>query len=192
MFKMGIQSTGNKKVPALFDITFVGADTIGLFGTFYAGLRELSEEVTLIHRRDGFRGHDSSVNTLMQSSVELLIVYDLRELQGASHLERDVIFNNQNQEERSLDIYAVVLALGCIADMGPMRTWGLTPIGRRYIRVNRLKETNLPGVYAAGDVALQENLDRLNLIIVGNSQVTVTANYAYTKNRGKRFSRSLK
>jgi hypothetical protein len=41
-------------------------------------------------------------------------------------------------------------------------------------------ETNLPGVYAAGDVALQEDQDPLNLIVVGYGQVTVAVNYAYT------------
>jgi thioredoxin reductase len=144
-------------------------------------LEPVAEKVTLIHRRDGFRAHDSSVNALMQSSVEVLVFYELRELQGASHLERAVIFNNQNQEERSLDIDAVVLALGFKADLGPMRTWGLETIGRRYIRVNKRMETNLPGVYAAGDVALQEDLDPLNLIVVGYGQVTVAVNHAYTK-----------
>jgi thioredoxin reductase (NADPH) len=40
-------------------------------------------------------------------------------------------------------------------------------------------ETNLPNVYAAGDLALQEDLDPLNLIVVGYGQVTVAVNYAY-------------
>ena len=144
-------------------------------------LEPVAEKVTLIHRREGFRAHDSSVNALKESSVEVLIFYELQELEGVSHLKRGIIFNNQNQEKRKLDIDAVVLALGFKADLGPMRTWGLETIGRRYIRVNKRMETNLPGVYAAGDVALQEDLDPLNLIVVGYGQVTVAVNYAYTK-----------
>ncbi len=144
-------------------------------------LEPVAEKVTLIHRRDGFRAHDSSVNALMQSAVEVLVFYELRQLQGAFHLERCVIFNNQNQEEHSLDIDAVVLALGFKADLGPMQTWGLETIGRRYIRVNKRMETNLPGVYAAGDVALQDDLDPLKLIVMGYGQVTVAVNYACTK-----------
>jgi len=144
-------------------------------------LEPVSEQVTLIHRRDGFRAHDASINALMQSTVEVLVFNELRELQGASHLERCVIFNNQNQEDRTLDIDAVILALGFKADLGPMRTWGLETIGRRYIRVNRRMETNLPGVYAAGDIASQEDIDPLNLIVMGYGQVTVAVNYACTK-----------
>jgi thioredoxin reductase len=56
----------------------------------------------------------------------------------------------------------------------------LETIGRRYIKVNNKMETNLPGVYAAGDIALEEGLDPLNLIVVGYGQVTVAVNYAYT------------
>lgn len=144
-------------------------------------LEPIAEKVTLIHRRDGFRAHDSSVNELWESPVEVLVFHELRELQGGSHLERAVIFNNQNQEERTLDIDAAVLALGFKADLGPIRTWGLETIGRRYIQVNKHMETNLSGVYAAGDVALQEDLDPLNLIVIGYGQVTVAVNYAYTK-----------
>jgi thioredoxin reductase len=144
-------------------------------------LESIAEKVTLIHRRDGFRAHESSVEALNKSPVEVLVFHELRELQGGSHLERAVIFNNQTQEERTLDVDAVVLALGFKADLGPIRSWELETIGRRYIQVNKRMETNLPGVYAAGDVALQEDLDPLNLIVIGYGQVTVAVNYAYTK-----------
>jgi thioredoxin reductase (NADPH) len=144
-------------------------------------LEPIAEKVTLIHRREGFRALDSSVNALYESSVEVLIFYELLELQGTSRLERAIIFNNQNREEYILDVDDVVLALGFKADLGPIRRWNLETIGRRYIRVNEHMETNLPGVYAAGDVALQDDLDPLNLIVVGYGQVTVAVNYAYTK-----------
>ena len=50
-------------------------------------------------------------------------------------------------------------------------------------------QTKLPGVFAAGDIALQEDLDPLNLIVIGYGQVTVAVNYAYTfvKPGGKVF-----
>jgi thioredoxin reductase len=152
-------------------------------------LEPLAEHVTLIHRRAGFRAHDSSVNALLESSVDVLVFYELRELQGDTHLKRAVIFDNRNQEERTLEIDTALLALGFKADLGPIREWGLETIGRRYLKVNSKMETNLPGVFAAGDVALQEELDPLNLIVVGFGQVTVAVNYAYTviKPGGKVF-----
>jgi thioredoxin reductase (NADPH) len=139
----------------------------------------IAKHVTLIHRRPGFRAHDTSVNKLNESSIDVKIHYELRELQGNGHLERAVIFDNQTDEETTIDVDATVLALGFKADLGPIREWGLETIGRRYIRVNNKMETNLPNVYAAGDLALQEDLDPLNLIVVGYGQVTVAVNYAY-------------
>ena len=139
----------------------------------------IAKHVTLIHRRPGFRAHDTSVNKLNDSAVDVKIHYELRELQGNSHVERAVIFDNQTDKETTIDVDTTVLALGFKADLGPIRKWGLETIGRRYIRVNNKMETNLPFVYAAGDLALQEDLDPLNLIVVGYGQVTVAVNYAY-------------
>ena len=139
----------------------------------------IAKHVTLIHRRPGFRAHDTSVNKLNESAVDVKIHYELRELQGNSYVERAVIFDNQTDEETTIDVDSTVLALGFKADLGPIRQWGLETIGRRYIRVNNKMETNLPFVYAAGDLALQEDLDPLNLIVVGYGQVTVAVNYAY-------------
>lgn len=152
-------------------------------------LESIAEQVTLIHRREGFRSHDSSVNKLKKSSVDTKIFYELRRVEGDGRVEQAVIFDNRSQEEQTLDVDTVILALGFKADLGPIREWGLETIGRRYIKVDSKMETNLPGVFAAGDVALQKELDPLNLIVVGYGQVTVAVNYAYTviKPGGKVF-----
>jgi thioredoxin reductase len=143
-------------------------------------LEHIASRVTLIHRREGFRAHDASVNALKASSVDVKIFYELRRLLGDSRVEQAVIFDNRTQEDTVIDVDEVILALGFKADLGPIREWGLETIGRRYIRVNHRMETSLPGVFAAGDVALQEDVDPLNLIVIGFGQVTVAVNYAYT------------
>jgi thioredoxin reductase (NADPH) len=143
-------------------------------------LEPLAKQVTLIHRREGFRAHDSSVNALHNSSVNTRIFFELRRVEGNERVQRAVIFDNRTDEEETLEVDNVILALGFKADLGPIRGWGLETIGRRYVKVNSKMETNLPGVFAAGDLALQEELDPLNLIVVGFGQVTVAVNYAYT------------
>ena len=152
-------------------------------------LEPMAKQVTLIHRREGFRAHDSTVNALMSSKVDVRVFYELRELRGNEHVQQALIFDNRSQAETLLDVDAVILALGFKADLGPIREWGLETIGRRYVKVNKHMETNLPGVFAAGDVALGEDEDPLNLIVVGYGQVTVAVNYAYTvvKPGGKVF-----
>jgi thioredoxin reductase (NADPH) len=144
-------------------------------------LEPIAEHVTLIHRREGFRAHDSSVNALNASTVDVKIYYEIREVQGNDRVEHAVIFDNRTDEDTVIDVDTVILTLGFKADLGPIREWGLETIGRRYVRVDNTMETNLPGVFAAGDVALQEDLDPLNLIVVGYGQVTVAVNYAYAQ-----------
>ncbi|OGO18233.1 MAG: hypothetical protein A2Z14_15760 [Chloroflexi bacterium RBG_16_48_8] len=143
-------------------------------------LEPIAEHVTLIHRREGFRANDSSVNALKNSTVDVQLFYELRRVEGKKQVEGAIIFDNRTGEEKALQVDSIIFALGFKADLGPIREWGLDTIGRRYIKVNSKMETNLPGVYAAGDVALQEELDPLNLIVMGFGQVTVAVNYAYT------------
>ncbi len=143
-------------------------------------LQPIASRVTLIHRRQGFRALDTSVNALVASSVDIKVFHELRRLEGAGTLERAVIFDNRTQQESVVDVDAVLLALGFKADPGPIREWGLETVGRRYLKVSSRMETNLPGVYVAGDIALQEGCEPLNLIVVAYGQVTVAVNYAYT------------
>ena len=111
--------------------------------------------------------------------MDVKVWYEIRELQGEDQLERAVIFDNRTDEDETIEIDSAILALGFKADLGPIRQWGLNTIGRRYIEVNNTMQTNLPGVFAAGDIALQEGLDPLNLIVVGYGQVTIAINYAF-------------
>jgi thioredoxin reductase (NADPH) len=143
-------------------------------------LEPIAKQVTMVHRRQGFRAHDSSVNALMESGVAVKVFYELRRVEGNKRVERAVVFDNRTDDESELEVDEVILALGFKADLGPIREWGLETVGRRYVKVNSKMETNLPGVFAAGDVALQEELDPLNLIVVGYGQVTLAVNYAYT------------
>jgi ferredoxin/flavodoxin---NADP+ reductase len=152
-------------------------------------LQPIANRVTLVHRRDGFRAHDTSVNALKSSSVDVRLFHELRTLEGKGHVTTAVIFDNRTLAEATLPVDEVILALGFKADLGAIHQWGLETIGRRYVKVNSKGETNLPGVYAAGDVALEENQDPLNLIVIGYGLVTAAVNYAYTLVRpgGKLF-----
>jgi ferredoxin/flavodoxin---NADP+ reductase len=143
-------------------------------------LEPVAEEVTLIHRRDGFRAHDASLEQLNDSSVNVQLFYELDHLEGEDSLERAIILNNKTEERSTLELDYVIPALGFKANLGPIREWGLETIGRRYLKINSRAETNLPGVFAAGDIALQGGLDALNLIVVGYGRVTIAVNYAYT------------
>lgn len=141
-------------------------------------LKDYAEQVTLIHRRGEFRAHAASVTELMNSSVDVRLFHELEVVEGDDHITGAVIYDNRTKEKTHLELDMVLMNLGFKADLGPLKEWGLQ-IDKRYIVVNNRHETNIPGVYAAGDIASQPDTEPLNLIATGFGQVTVAVNYAY-------------
>lgn len=138
-------------------------------------LYPIAQEVTLIHRRDEFRAHEQSVHQLRQSPVRILTPYEVRRVCGNGKLERAVIFHNKTQEEIELEVDAVILNLGFVATLGPIKNWGLELQGNQIV-VNEYMQTNLPGVYAAGDVCTHPG--KLKLIATGVGEVCTAVNHA--------------
>ncbi|MBI1801269.1 MAG: NAD(P)/FAD-dependent oxidoreductase [Chloroflexi bacterium] len=142
-------------------------------------MRDTAQRITLIHRRDQFRAHEGSVAELKAAQdIDLRLFYELKEVRGNAHVTGATIFNNKTKEQTDLDVDVVLLNLGYKADLGPITSWGFEMDEKRGIKVNERMETNLPGVYAAGDVATPAGVDRLPLIVIGYAQVTVAVNCA--------------
>lgn len=141
-------------------------------------LRDIAAQVTLCHRSDRFRAHEESVQALFQSPSEILLFHELKSLHGNLHLEGATVFHNQSGDERSLDLDAVILGLGFLANLGPIQGWGLE-IVKNSILVDTTMQTNIPGVYAVGDITTYEG--KLKLIATATAEAAIAANYA--KNR---------
>jgi len=141
-------------------------------------LQDTADHITLIHRRNEFRAHESTVKEMLASPPEKLQVltpWEVRRVEGDGRIERVVIYHNGTQEEQELQVDAVLLNLGFKADIGPIKEWGLT-LDKREIIVNARMETNLPGVFAAGDIAHEDV--KMNLIATGYGQAALAVNLA--------------
>lgn len=137
-----------------------------------------AKKVTLVHRRDVFRAHEGSVAELMKCGVEINLFYEVKQVMGdGKWVKQAVIFDNRTNEERKIDVDAVLVNIGFRADLGPIRNWGLEIIGRE-IRTNGRMETNIPGIYVAGDLAGQVDSVKLNLIATGYAQAAMAVNVA--------------
>lgn len=142
-------------------------------------LQGIADSVTLVHRREGFRAHEGTVKEIEESeAIEVLTHWEVREATGDGTLESVTIFDNRTDEEQRRRVDALLINIGFKADLGPIKTWGLE-MGRRKIVVNDRMETNLPGVYAAGDVTEHEG--KLDLIATGFGEVAVAVNFAKTR-----------
>jgi thioredoxin reductase (NADPH) len=140
-------------------------------------LEHVASHVTLIHRRDKFRAHEESVQQLHNCGVEVELFWEVGEIFGESHIDEVEIYNNHTNERRRIAVNEMILSLGFHADLGPIKTWGLELQGGS-IKVNSRMETNLPGVYAAGDVVTYDG--KLKLIATGVGEAAIAANYAKT------------
>ncbi len=127
-------------------------------------LEPIAKQVTLIHRRDRFRAHEDSVAKLEASSARVMTFTELKTLEGAERIERAIVYDNRTQDPTVLEIDDVVVNFGFVADLGPIKTWGLDIKGNSLL-VNPNMATNLPGVFAAGDIVSYTG--KLKLIATG-------------------------
>ena len=141
-------------------------------------LQGIASEIMLIHRREGFRAHEGTVQQVLGSDlVTVKTHYEVRTVTGDGRVNSATIFDNRTEEEITLDVDAVLVNVGFVADLGAIKSWGLQ-MERKKIVVNERMETNLPGVYAAGDVTHHDG--KLDLIATGFGEVAVAVNYAKT------------
>lgn len=141
-------------------------------------LHPIAAEISLVHRRDGFRAHEESVRLVNEMpDVKKYLFYEVRDvvLNEAGDLIRVVIEENRSGEQVWLGCDAVIVNLGFTATIGPVKNWGLELDGN-YIVVNQSMETNIPGVFAAGDIATFPG--KLKLIATGVAEAAIAVNGA--------------
>jgi ferredoxin/flavodoxin---NADP+ reductase len=142
-------------------------------------LKDSAERLIIIHRREGFRAHAHSMKLMKEAvesgQVELLTFREVREIHGDSCVTAVTIFDNRTGEDETHEVDAVLSLIGFKPDLGPIGTWGLE-LQRNTIKVNNRLETNLPRVYAAGDIAHYEG--KLELIATGFSEAAMAVNHA--------------
>lgn len=141
-------------------------------------LKDWAGHITLIHRRDQFRAHESSLAALRTSGIPVLTPFELKRVYGDGKVEGATIFNNQLGSERELQVDAVLVNIGFKAALGPIESWGVELADVRHIRTDGFMETNLKGVFAAGDIAAVDGGEPLNLIVTGFGQAAIAANAA--------------
>ncbi|MBX5436303.1 MAG: NAD(P)/FAD-dependent oxidoreductase [Alicyclobacillaceae bacterium] len=151
-----------------------GGDTAVDFALMLEGV---ASQVTLIHRRDQFRAHEETVKRLFASSVDVKTFVELKAVSGDEWLRRATLVHNRTKETWEVEVDAIVSGLGFSASLGPMQEWGLH-IENNEIVVNTRMETNIPGVYAAGDIVTYPG--KVKLIATGFGEAPTAVNNAKT------------
>jgi len=138
-------------------------------------LEGLASSVTLVHRRERFTAHETSVNQLMQSRVNVKTSRAVKSIVGEEGTVSGIIIAEKDGTEEHLPVDHLIVNYGNISSLGPIKDWGLE-MDRNSIIVNSRMETNIEGIYAAGDVASYDG--KVKLIAVGLGEAPVAVNHA--------------
>ena len=147
--------------------------TVTIFGGGDSALDwaiELSNnsKVQLIHRRDEFRGVQSSVNKVKQlekeGKVEILTQHQLSSVEGEKEIE-NISIKHEDGSIKKIETDYLLGFFGLIMKLGPIANWGLN-LNKKHIPVNTENfETNQKGIFAIGDICTYPG--KLKLILSG-------------------------
>jgi len=140
-------------------------------------LHGVAKSILMIHRRDGFRAHQATVDQVQAlaaaGKMQLRTFWELKAIEGGKQIERVTIVNNKTKEEETVPMDCVIPQLGFVSSLGAIAEWGLE-IEKGDIKVAQTMETNIPGIYAAGDITTYPG--KLKLIATGFSEACIAVN----------------
>lgn len=147
-------------------------------------LADVASDVTLVHRRNEFRGALDSVEKVQQlknqGRINLVTPAEISGLNGENKLESVTIRKTNVTENITLGVDNFIPLFGLSPKLGPIGDWGLD-IEKNAIKVDNTLDyqTNIPGVYAIGDVNTYPG--KLKLILCGFHEATLMCQSAYQR-----------
>lgn len=151
-FVSDVNRFSNKKV-----LLFGGGDSAVDWALM---LESIAKDVTIVHRRDKFRAHEASVGALKSSSVNIVTPYTPEQLIGDDRIEQVILKEVKGDQTDIIAVDEVIVNYGFVSSLGPIKNWGLE-IEKNSIIVNSKMETNITGIYAAGDICTYEGKVKL-------------------------------
>lgn len=135
-------------------------------------LEPIAKSIKLVHRRDVFRAHEETVKQVRASSVEFCLFRQVSALHGERAISGVTLLHGETKEEEQIECDAVIVNIGFKSSLGPLKDWGMT-IEKNQIVVDGLYQTNLPGVFAVGDVCSFDGKIKLIATGVGEAATAV-------------------
>lgn len=159
-----------------------GGGDSALDWSIFLAEQKIAKKVILVHRNSSFRGHLDSVQKVIDLAergiIELITEAEVVGLSGKDALE-SVIIHHQKDGEIVKNTDHFIPLFGLKPSLGPIADWGLE-IEKGAIKVDTLDySTNIPGIYAIGDVNTYQN--KLKLILCGFHEGTLAVQSAFSR-----------
>lgn len=139
------------------------------------------ESLSLVHRRPKFRAAPASVAQLDEQitagAIDLVVPYQLAAVEGDDQGLKTVVVRDFDDSERRLAADVLLPFFGLAQDLGPVAGWGLETDAHHILVDPTTAGTNLPGVFAVGDIAYYPN--KRKLILTGFSEAAFAAHAAF-------------
>jgi thioredoxin reductase (NADPH) len=144
-------------------------------------LSSVAKELTLVHRSESFRGAPDSVNKVMklaeEGKINLLLNSNLGKLSGNGKLESVSVIDSKTKNEKIIGVDNLIPLFGLSPKLGPLEHWKLN-LDKNAIEVSTDDySTNIPGIYAIGDINTYKN--KLKLILCGFHEAALMSHSAY-------------
>lgn len=145
-------------------------------------LTKFAKKVIMIRRHDYFNGEKSTIEEVMNHpKIEVLFSEDLVNVEGNNFVEKAIIRNTKNNTEREIDIDAIFGYIGTEPKTELFKDYLTFENG--YIITDENMNTNIKGVYAAGDV--RKKLYRQITTAVADGTIAALEAEKYIVNEGK-------
>jgi len=131
-------------------VMVVGGGNTAATETLY--LNELAAKVYLVHRRDELRAEETLKKRILESDVEVLWNSSVKSIEGERTVKNVKLRDSKTDEERMIEVDGVFISVGEDPQSDIARAAGIAVHDDGNIVVNRLQESNIGGIYAAGDV----------------------------------------
>lgn len=162
-------------------VALVGGGSTALEDAAY--LSNLAQKVFLIHRREEFRGEEILVERIKKTpNVELVLNSVVTALIGTDHLEKVEVTNRQTNEKRLLEVAGLFVCIGRGPDT-EIIDGDIEKDSNGYIITDDKMQTNISGVYAAGDIRNTSLRQIVTACSDGAIAATNILNYLKTKEK---------
>jgi thioredoxin reductase (NADPH) len=138
-------------------------------------------KVMIIHRRGSFRAIESNIELLEKSLVEIRYGTELKEVRGDGNLRTVVLHDNIKKNTYEMDMDAVVINIGFSPNLSLVEKAGVENDGAHIIIDEPDMHTNVPGIFACGDIVEYEGKARQILPATGEGVTAAEEAYKFIK-----------
>lgn len=137
---------------------------------------DFANSVTIVHRGKSFEAYEFYIDSVKDSSINVLFNSELKEILGNETVKEAIIFNRGNGKYDKINADIIVINIGSVPDFTKIKKWGID-VDNSGVCVDREMRTSVSGIYACGDMVSYKG--KLRLLISASGEGSIAAESAF-------------